>query len=457
MSTNNTATWTTDPSLTPWLAAQPACRAPGQASTPLNALATTPGPEQGRFDLGDTDLDDAELWDELDDGVAASPVPMGLPAPRPTPRPRPLRPARVDAQVMTPDQDPAADLAVATASGPAEPPAAPAPPAIPTEATSGPRPVASPGTPTASPALTDLVRTRKARPNQGWRGAAYVLSRGAWNPGLSPVEAEHRRLITQARTHLAGWHTVTVSNMKGGIGKTTVAAGLGLTLAEHRGDRIVALDANPDAGTLADRLSGHCGVTVRELINNLDTIKSLVDIAHFTSLAGRLQVLASEQDPAMSEAFSRDEYEAVCEVLTRFYNVIITDSGTGLVHSAMGGALDGTKTLVIAAAPTVDGASRSSKTLDWLIAHGYRELVDRAVVALSCDRSSRDVDREAIVNHFRARCRAVVEIPADPHLAIGGMINLDELHPRTRDAFLRLAAAVAEQFSWDSPQPRGVR
>jgi MinD-like ATPase involved in chromosome partitioning or flagellar assembly len=300
--------------------------------------------------------------------------------------------------------------------------------------------------------LADLVSRRHAKPTQGWRAAAYAATRGRWNPGLSAAECERCRLVERARTPLRGKHKIGVVSAKGGIGKTTVAAALGLTLAEHRGDRIVAVDANPDAGTLADRLTGHCGITVRELIENIDTVKSWTDIAHYTSIAGRLQVLASEQDPAMSEAFSRAEYLAVQELLARFFNIIITDSGTGLVHSAMGGALDSSNTLVIAGAPTLDGASRAAKTLDWLGAHGYSELVERAVVALSCDRSSRDVDRAAIVSYFQARCHTVVEIPADPHLAIGGVIELDALREPTRDAFLRLSAAVAEQFAWDSPQ-----
>ena len=300
--------------------------------------------------------------------------------------------------------------------------------------------------------LPGLVRIQRTRPTTGWRAALFAATSGRWNPGLSRAECERCRLIERSRTHLPGHHNITVTSLKGGTGKTTAAAGLGLTLAEHRGDRIVALDANPDAGTLADRLTGHCGITLRELIDNIDTVKSWTDMAHYTSLAGRLQVLASEQDPAMSEAFSREEYQAVSAVLARFYNVIITDSGTGLVHSAMGGALDTTNTLVIAGAPTLDGASRAAKTLDWLVAHGYHELVDRAVVALSCDRTSRDVDRAAIVAYFQARCHTVVEIPADPHLAIGGVIELAALREPTRDAFLRLSAAVAEQFSWSSPQ-----
>ena len=42
---------------------------------------------------------------------------------------------------------------------------------------------------------------------------------------------------------------------KGGAGKTTTALMLGHTFASWRGDRVVALDANPDAGSLAHRVA----------------------------------------------------------------------------------------------------------------------------------------------------------------------------------------------------------
>ncbi len=252
-----------------------------------------------------------------------------------------------------------------------------------------------------------LVHERGDRPSDGWQAVLYRATGGLINPGLSPAEQERRARLTRIRTSLPGCHEITVASMKGGVGKTTVAALLGLVLAEYRGDRVIALDANPDAGTLADRVLGQqVHTTVRDLISNLDTISSLTDIARYTHLAGRLQVLASEQDPAMSESFDRAEYEAVTEVLRRFYNIIITDSGTGVVHSAMHGALAATKTLVIVGAPTVDAASRASKTLDWLMAHDHRNLVQNAVVALSCDRFSRDIDRDQVAAHFAARCRA---------------------------------------------------
>jgi MinD-like ATPase involved in chromosome partitioning or flagellar assembly len=275
----------------------------------------------------------------------------------------------------------------------------------------------------------------------------FTASGGRVNPGVSAAEAGRNELLRRVRRHLPGAHQIAVSSLKGGVGKTTVSAVLGLTLAEYRGDRVVALDANPDAGTLADRLTGEIGVTVRQMLESISSIDSLTAVSHFTSLAGRLQVLASEQDPAMSEAFSRAEYEQICAVLARFFNIIITDSGTGLVHSAMEGTLALADSLVVVGAPTVDGASRASKTLDWLVAHGYAEQVADAVVVLCCDRVSPEIDRERVREHFLGRSRAVVEIPYDPHLATGGRLDLGALREPTQLAFLELAALIADEFS----------
>jgi MinD-like ATPase involved in chromosome partitioning or flagellar assembly len=182
------------------------------------------------------------------------------------------------------------------------------------------------------------------------------------------------------------------------------------------------------------------------MLENIDSIDSLTAVSHYTSLAGRLQVLASEQDPAMSEAFNRAEYEQICAVLARFYNIIITDSGTGLVHSAMEGTLALADSLVVVGAPTVDGSSRASKTLDWLVAHGYAEQVADAVVVLCCDRVSPEIDRERVRAHFLARCRSVVEIPYDPHLATGGRLDLGAMREPTKLAFLELGAQIADRF-----------
>ncbi|MDT7614392.1 MAG: hypothetical protein QOF00_1839 [Pseudonocardiales bacterium] len=291
-----------------------------------------------------------------------------------------------------------------------------------------------------------IVRERPDEPSAGWRRAVLRATGGLVNPGPGLDELRRREVLHRIRRPLQQAHRIAVSSIKGGVGKTTVATLLGLVMAEYRGDRVLVMDANPDAGTLADRLTGESAVTVRELLRDLDGIRSWTEVSRYTSLAGRLQVLASEQDPAAGEAFNREEYERVCGLLDRYFNVIVTDSGTGLVHSAMEGTLKLADSMIIVGAPTVDGAGRASKTLDWLHAHGHGALAGDSVAVLSCDRSSSDVDLARIREHFASRCRAVVEIPHDPHLATGGRVELARLRPATRDAAHALAAHMADLF-----------
>lgn len=297
--------------------------------------------------------------------------------------------------------------------------------------------------------LSGVVRERRARPKQGWRHVAYQLTGGRWNPGLSEAEARLRDQLQKIRTPLPGPHSVVVGSIKGGIGKTTVSALLGLALAEYRGDRVIAMDANPDAGTLGDRLVGEtlaAKTTVRDLLYALDEIRAHTDLAGYTHLAGRLQVLTSEQEPELSETFSAGDYEAALRLLARYYNAIITDSGTGIVHSAMQGSLRHADSLVIVGAPTNDGASRAARTFRWLAANGYLHLTEDAVVVLSYDRHSPDIDDRVIRDFFAERCRAVIVLPPDPHLQAGGIIDFDALTPAARDAALELAATVADGF-----------
>ena len=312
-------------------------------------------------------------------------------------------------------------------------------PRVPAESAVGPR--------TAEDLSGDaILRERSDEPAHGWRRVVLRASGGVVNPGPSEAELRHRAVLHRIRHPLWRSHRIAVTSIKGGVGKTTVSTLLGLVMAENRGDRVIVLDANPDAGTLADRLTGESSVTVRELLRDYDRIHSWTEVSRYTSLAGRLQVLASEQDPAAGDAFSREEYEHICALLDRYFNIVITDSGTGLVHSAMEGTLKLADSVIIVGAPTVDGAGRASKTLDWLFAHGHGSLAADAVAVLSCDRTSADVDRERIRAHFAARCRAVVEIPHDPHLATGGRVELARLRPATRRAAYELAALMADRF-----------
>jgi MinD-like ATPase involved in chromosome partitioning or flagellar assembly len=297
-----------------------------------------------------------------------------------------------------------------------------------------------------------LLPGRHAPPPSGWRRAIYQATGGLVRPPLSAAEIRRRELVARACTPVSGGHyRVAVLSLKGGVGKTTTVMGLGSTLASLRGDRVIAVDANPDRGTLSDKLRLETAATVRDLLNEREQIQRYTDVRAFTTqAASRLEVLASDRDPTVSVAFSDQDYQDVSQVLEHYYSICITDCGTGLLHSAMAGVLRLADRIVLVSSPSVDGARSASATLDWLQAHGYGDLVRDAVVVLSVirPRSKSTVDLGRLEQHFATRCRAVVRIPYDAHLEEGAEVDLTQLSRSTADAYLALAAEVGDGFSW---------
>ncbi|MGI5284550.1 AAA family ATPase [Nonomuraea polychroma] len=298
-----------------------------------------------------------------------------------------------------------------------------------------------------------LLGSSRDIPSYGWRRILYISTGGLIKPGESHETRRRRDLIARARTPIStAHHRVAVLSLKGGVGKTTTTACLGATLAEVRGDRVIAIDANPDRGTLSDKIELETTATVRDVLNERDLIQRYVDIRAFTSQApSRLEVLASDRDPSVSEAFTAADYEAVSAILENFYSICITDCGTGLLHSAMSGVLNLADQLVVVTSPAVDCARATSATLDWLVTHHHEDLVRAATVVLSSVRPKSPVDLDHLEAHFAAHCRAVVRVPYDPHLEEGAEVDLERLHPRTRDAFLHLAASVGDGFGGSQP------
>lgn len=297
---------------------------------------------------------------------------------------------------------------------------------------------------------SNLVDPVKAPPKQGWRKLVHTASRGRINPGRSRAQTEHDELIDAIRAPLRGDYRIAVMSLKGGVGKTTTTIALGGVFAETRGDRVIAIDANPDLGTLAQRATANSPATIRDLLLAQDTSRYPQVRAFTNQASSRLEVIGSERDPAVSEAFSELDYRKAIDILQHHYNVILTDCGTGLMHSAMAGVLDLANALVLVTSPALDGAQSAAATLDWLSLHGYDQLASNAVVVISAGAPGKPtIDMERLTEHFAARTRAVHAIPYDRHLAEGAVVDMDRLAPDTLRAYQQLAATVAADFgSW---------
>ncbi|MFH8932048.1 SCO5717 family growth-regulating ATPase [Streptomyces pristinaespiralis] len=321
--------------------------------------------------------------------------------------------------------------------------------AWPTPVTHDQRERSVPGAPLGYTAAVELSSDRLLRNNkQKPKSSRNPSSATRFKLGGKKEEAERQRKLELIRTPVLSCYRIAVISLKGGVGKTTTTTALGSTLATERQDKILAIDANPDAGTLGRRVRRETGATIRDLVQAIPYLNSYMDIRRFTSQApSGLEIIANDVDPAVSTTFNDEDYRRAIDVLGKQYPIILTDSGTGLLYSAMRGVLDLADQLIIISTPSVDGASSASTTLDWLSAHGYAELVQRSITVISGVRETgKMIKVDDIVQHFQTRCRGVVVVPFDEHLAAGAEVDLDMMRPKTREAYFNLSALIAEDF-----------
>lgn len=273
----------------------------------------------------------------------------------------------------------------------------------------------------------------------------------AWSRRRRRDTGEPDELRQRARAPLTRSRRVVVASRKGGVGKTTVALLLGHTFADARLDRVVAVDGDPDGGTLAHRVDRDVDRHIGDLLGQMRQVQGYTSIRDFTvHTPTGLEVLATPADPEASRTYHSSEYLRVINKLNGSYGLILLDTGTGVLDNVTAGILEAADQLVLVTGPGLDEARAAASTLDWLDEQGATGLVSDAVTVVNHPWPVEAIDPSGVEAHFAARCRAVHHVPHDPHLALGAVADPLRLADPTRLAFLRLAAAVADGFVLDS-------
>ncbi|MBF6246316.1 AAA family ATPase [Nocardia elegans] len=304
-----------------------------------------------------------------------------------------------------------------------------------------------PATLTSMDLLADITAARRAqlKSTSGMRGA---LNKVGFNLGLSPAEQRTEDRRARIRRQLNAPYQIAVISVKGGVGRTTIAATLGSTFAGLRPDRVVAVDANPDFGDLPSRTAPHpYGLTLRDMAQaaNLDAFSA---VHSFTSINNAdLAVLASPWSTESIEALSGQEFGVAVETLRRHYNLLVVDCGTGVLDSITQMVLKTSDAIVVVTPPTVGGVKGAVATLNWLNSHGLQHLIAGSVVAIVHQQPVKPtVEVEQIEKLFATAQRPTRVVPYDEHLAEGGEIDLRLLDKTTLLAFEELAAGLGDGF-----------
>jgi MinD-like ATPase involved in chromosome partitioning or flagellar assembly len=292
------------------------------------------------------------------------------------------------------------------------------------------------------------VKSAVKMPSQrGWRHLLYVLTR--INLGLSPDELYEMDLYTRIRRNIRDPYQIGVFGLKGGVGRTVVTVALGSALSKVRGDRILAIDADPDGGNLADRAGRQSAATVADLLTDKELAR-YNDIRAYTNMnPSNLEILSSEDYSGARREFNDDDWRGATNIVSRYYNLVLADCGTGLFQPAARGVLSTVSGLVIVASASIDGARQAAVTMDWLRQNGYHNLLGRSCVVINHVVGGKpNIDVADLVQQFERHVPPgrVVVLPWDKHIAAGTQIQLDLLSRTFRRRIIELAAAVSDDF-----------
>ena len=343
---------------------------------------------------------------------------------------------------------------------PVRPAAAPVPPQAPAPTHPAPEPGPAPLPPQprrAAPTLDDLLGGRPAPvpgPAQtGWQAFVRKASFGLVKPGPGPRELRFREAVATIQRSLPGPRTVVVVNPKGGASKTTAVMLLAATFATLRGGYTLAWDNNETRGTLGWRAvpARHTNTAV-DLLADLERFQQVRgarvgDLDNYVRTQGAAQfdVLASDEDPAASASIDADAFQRLHGTLSRFYRILVIDTGNNMRASNWEAAIAAADQLVIVSTIREDTAASAAWLVDGLRAKGHGDKVEHAVTILSAPASSNDAALSArLHDHFAQLTRAVVDVPHDRSLVAGGPIDFAALSKESRDAWVLATAKVAE-------------
>ncbi len=311
----------------------------------------------------------------------------------------------------------------------------------------------------STPTVDDLLnsRTDRARPRatEGWQGAVRRATGGAISP--RPGRSERSRIERERKVQrrLDAPRTIVVLNPKGGAHKTTSTLLLAATFGTQRGGATLAWDNNETRGTLGWRAQNapHHRTAV-DLLEHLDRFAepsqaSLASLDTYvrTQVDARFDVLASDEDAAASSTIDAAAFDRLHRVLSRYYRLLIVDTGNNMRASNWVAAVAAADQLVIVSTVREDTAASAAWLLDGLREKGFDHKIDQAVTILAAP-SARPDRRlsERLERHFEQVTSAVVHVPFDSALVDGGPIDFEALSPDTRDAWLTVAATIADRL-----------
>lgn len=295
-----------------------------------------------------------------------------------------------------------------------------------------------------SRAVVDTVLSGTARRPQRGEPVGVRVARAVRRIVSSSAAREVAELTRTAETlqqPVTTGRQIAVTSIRGGAGKTTVAALLGTAYAHYRQDPVLLVEADPALGSLPLRLGADTvRWTTADLADIVEPQMSLLDVTGYLIQLPENAWLLPGSQGQIGAMLDTSAYERVMVALRRYFGVSVVDCET-LPAEVARVALSASQARVLAAPATLDGVTSTYAVLQWM--QGLpRHMIDGTVVVLSTMVARPGIDVEAAAEKLRSTGAGVHVLPYDRHLASGGVLRTELLARPTRLAAARLAAEV---------------
>ena len=158
----------------------------------------------------------------------------------------------------------------------------------------------------------------------------------------------------------------------------------------------------------------------------------------------RFDVLASDDDAASAAIIDDDAFSRLHRALSRFYRIMVIDTGNNMRASNWEAAVDAADQLVIVSTSREDTAASAAWLADGLRERGLGDKLANAVTIISAPSAKEDSERTSrLASHFSQLTRVVLSVPYDEEFVGGGELDVRSLKPTTRDAWRRVTAEIA--------------
>ncbi|WP_395108968.1 hypothetical protein [Actinomadura sp. SCN-SB] len=303
-------------------------------------------------------------------------------------------------------------------------------------------PQASPGQPVAGqsrPPAEDLVRkVRHGDPFVRRMGRGVRKAVGGGGAQNAQQEAAFAELMRQS---VPSCRQLAVASVRGGAGKTTMAALVATELARHRADRVLAADADAELGSLPLRLGVHAERSLFDLATTHP--RTFEEAAQFLSRTpDGLWVMSSTRGGRIAGEFTLSTFQTALSVVTRYLSAVVVDCGAGILTELNRGILKSSHGLVLVTPGTVDGALSARGALEWFAGNNQQDLLPRTVIAMVSHAQQVGADLDRAQQMLTAWGLPVVHVPYDRHAATGSALDMTKVGANTRSAVNRIVHEV---------------